>query len=105
MNSWRIKKGATLVLLGTFTADGVVTSVDGVTITCKVGLKNKPDALFTLAPSVLESGGSNLGKYKLSADTRNWPAGEYEGDIKYLMSDSTVHYDDSFTVVVENPKV
>lgn len=100
-SKWAIKKGELLTLNGTLTVDGVVTSNANCVVKAQIRDKNRN--VFNLFYSSLEVDVPTRGKFKLTLNTAIVPVGTYEGDIKFVLSDTSIHYDDTFEIEISDP--
>lgn len=98
-----IKKGEKLTLFGTLAVNGVVTSNLDVAISSQLRSKNKTEA-YSFMYSSLEEDTPTLGKFRLDLDTSTIPVGSYRGDVKYILNDGSVHYDETFEIDIGEPE-
>lgn len=95
-----VKRGETFTLLGTLTVGGVVTSTSSVLVTAKARSKNSDAAPFAFAYQSLEVDLATKGKFKLTLNTSAMPTTQYDADVKYVMPDTTVFFDETFEIEV-----
>lgn len=98
-----LKKGEKLTLLGTLAVNGVVTSNLDVAISSQIRSKNRTEH-YSFYYSSQEIDVPTRGKFKLELDTTSIPAGSYKGDVKYILNDGSVHFDETFEVEIGEPE-
>lgn len=103
MTTYELKKGENFKLLCTYTVQGVVTTQIDVGISAQARTKNGNDGYDFLYAN-LEVDGPSLGNYSLELDTTTLPVGQYKADIKYMLADGSIHFDETFEITITQPE-
>jgi len=103
MTPYELKKGEKLKLLCTFAINGVVTTQLDCTIEAQARSKNGNDS-FDFDYENKEVDTPTLGRYDLELDTAAMPVGQYRADIKYMLADGSIHFDETFEINITQPE-
>jgi hypothetical protein len=74
-----------------------------VTIFSQARTRNTNEA-YSFTYQSLEVDEETLGKYQLELDTTGMASGQYNADVKYVLSDGSVHFDDTFEIELKTPE-
>jgi hypothetical protein len=101
--TYKLKIGESLTLLAVYTPGGVITTQLDIIISAQARTQNGNEA-YDFIYTNQEIDGASLGKYKLTLDTTGMPPGQYRADVKYVLADSSVHFDETFIIDLSYPE-